>query len=276
MTQMDAAVRDAGDGQVDTSAPRDDTSGESSASERTADALDAAPVGSDADSNPTFGGDSEAGVLSDGASDVAVPDAQETRADAVADADAAAGADAEAGRCGTVYFTDTFGSGSSQWTLDPTWTVAPTCMAPPAPERGNPDPMVDHTTGALGGVLGAYACGNNPKGMTSPFRYATSVAVDVSGASSLHLTFYRWLNTDRSTYMVSTVDVYDGSAWVNVYTNSMPLVTDSEWMPEDYDVTPQRNAAFQVRFGYAVTSTSVYAMSCWNVDDVTLSSASCP
>jgi hypothetical protein len=31
-----------------------------------------------------------------------------------------------------------------------------------------------------------------------------------------------------------------------------------------------------VRFGYEVLGTKAYAMSCWNVDDITVSSAACP
>ena len=122
-------------------------------------------------------------------------------------------------------------------------------------------------------------CGNNPTGSTSPFRYATSPAVDVSGAATLKLGFYRWLNSDADGWMTSTVDVYDGTSWVNLYTNPSGagnITADSAWTKVEYDVTAQKNAAFRVRFGYAVTDSGVYEMSCWNVDDVTLSTASCP
>jgi hypothetical protein len=128
-----------------------------------------------------------------------------------------------------------------------------------------------------GGVIGAYVCGNNPRGQLSAPRYATSPPVEVSAAPTLKLTFYRWLNTDEPAYMASTVDVFDGATWRNVYTNPpSALVTDAAWTKVEYDVTAYRNAAFQVRFGYASTSTKVYAVSPWNVDDVTLSAGSCP
>jgi hypothetical protein len=122
-------------------------------------------------------------------------------------------------------------------------------------------------------------CGNNPTGSTSPFTYATSPSVDVSTAPALILTFYRWLNTDSAGWMTSTVDVFDGSSWVNLYSNptgSAGIVTDSAWMKVSYDVTAHKNAAFRVRFGYAIVDAGVYAMSCWNVDDVMLSSVACP
>lgn len=192
-------------------------------------------------------------------------------------ADTATVLEAEAGTCGTVYFSESFSDNSRGWTLDTSWSIEPTCPSPPAPQKGNPDPTVDHTTGASGGVAAAFACGNNPAKQTSAARYLTSPAMDVSAAPSVFLTFYRWLNSDAASYMTSTIDVYDGSAWVNVYTNptGSNLVTDSAWTKQQLDVTAHRSASFRVRFGYAALSTSVYAMSCWNVDDVTVSSAAC-
>jgi hypothetical protein len=205
-------------------------------------------------------------------------------ADADPDADADARADASADSspdspCGTIYLSESFASADAGWTLDSTWSIAPTCSSPPSPQKGNPDPTVDHTTGSAGGVAGVYVCGNNPSGTTAPSRYATSPAVDVSAAPAVKLGFYRWLNTDADGWMTSTVDVYDGTAWVNVYTNPSGagnIVADGAWTKFEYDVTVYKNAAFRVRFGYAVTDSGVYSMSCWNVDDVTVSSASCP
>jgi hypothetical protein len=186
-------------------------------------------------------------------------------------------APADAGPCGTVFFNDSFNDNAHSWTLDSSWSIAPTCSAPPAPAKGNPDPTVDHTTGAAGGVAGAYACGNNPTGSTAPAVYATSPTVNTSAAGTLFLTFYRWLNSDRSGYMTSTVDVYDGTRWVNLYSNpSTAIVSDSAWTRESYDVTMYKNASFRVRFGYAIVGASVYAMSCWNVDDVSISTVACP
>jgi hypothetical protein len=181
---------------------------------------------------------------------------------------------------GTVYFYEPFSDNAQGWTLDPSWSIAPECSSPPAPMMGFPDPTLDHTSSAGdGGVVGAYVCGNTLAGQTSPFRYATSPAIDVSAAPALKLTFYRWLNTDRPAWMLSTVDVFDGSVWQPVYTNangSSTLATDSAWGKFEYDVTAFKNSVFRVRFGYAVLRVDAYAMSSWNVDDVTVSSGSCP
>jgi hypothetical protein len=178
---------------------------------------------------------------------------------------------------GTVYFYEPFDGNAHGWSLDPTWSIAPECAAPPAPQKGNPDPTVDHTSpGGTSAVAGAYVCGNTPQRIAS-YRYATSPAVDISAAPAVKLTFYRWLNSDESTYMVSTADVFDGSSWVPLYANpSSGLVTDAAWTKQEYDVTQYKSIVFQVRFGYALVSASVYSMSGWNVDDVTLSATSCP
>lgn len=76
----------------------------------------------------------------------------DTGPDAVADAAGDAAAD---GGCGTVYLSESFDSPAPGWTLDTSWSIAATCASPPAPQKGNPDPTVDHTTGAAGGVVGA-------------------------------------------------------------------------------------------------------------------------
>jgi hypothetical protein len=228
---------------------------------------------------PSFDSDSGPDSESDA---VPAPDAvADSVSDSVSDADAGAPSDAAAGTgdagCGTVFLSENFDSSAPGWTFDATWAVALTCASPPAPQKGSPDPTVDHTTGGPGGVAGAYVCGNNPTGATRPFAYATSPAVDVSVAPSVILTFYRWLNSDRSGWMTSTVDVFDGSAWVNVYSNpSSGIVSDSVWTKVTYDVTAHKSAAFRVRFGYSVVDAGVYEMSCWNVDDVMLSSVACP
>jgi hypothetical protein len=214
--------------------------------------------------------------VSDTVSDSVSDGVSEAATDAPTDAPLDAPPDSS---CGVLYLQEPFADNSRGWTLDTSWSIAPTCASPPAPQKGNPDPTSDHTGAAGSGIGGAYVCGNNPTGAKATARYMTSPAIDVSSAPALKLAFWRWLNTDASEYMASTVDVFDGSTWVNVYTNPSGagnLVTDAAWTRQEYDVTAQKNAAFRVRFGYSIGSTSVYAMSVWNVDDVTLSTASCP
>jgi hypothetical protein len=225
------------------------------------------------DVETAFDGSADAG------SDVTSVSPGDAATDAPLSADAGAGTDASDAGCGpTVYFQDSFASNANGWTLDTDWAIAAECATPPAPQKGNPDPAADHTGTSGSGALAAFLCGNNPTGVTTPFLYATSPVLDVSGAVTLELAFWRWLNTDASGWMASTVDVYDGSAWVNVYTNPSGagnLVTDAAWTPQAIDVIAQKNAAFQVRFGYSIANAEVYAMSAWNVDDVSIAGTTC-
>jgi hypothetical protein len=263
---VDGAAREAGSTTTDTGDPEGGAGADAGADAGAgADARADAGAGAGADADAETGS-ADAGAVDTSVADASTPDAPDT----APTGDAA---------CGTVYFSDSFGSADGGWTLGTAWSIADTCADPPAPQKGNPDPTVDHTTGTTCGIAGVFVCGDNPAGATAAVSYATSPAVDVSAAPTLTLGFYRWLNSDANGWMASTVDVYDGTAWVNVYTNPSGagnIVSDGAWTKTTYDVTAYKNAAFRVRFGYAVTNSAVYAMSCWNIDDVTIAAGPCP
>jgi hypothetical protein len=88
------------------------------------------------------------------------------------------------------------------------------------------------------------------------------------------LSFWRWLNSDYDPYMTSQVEVFNGSSWTVIYTNccvdSNGYVADSAWTLQTYDVSAyaDNNSQFAVRFSYDVTSSAVYNISGWNVDDL--------
>jgi hypothetical protein len=86
------------------------------------------------------------------------------------------------------------------------------------------------------------------------------------------LDFQRWLNSYTSTYCSQTIDVNDGSAWHNVYTNpSSSAVTDASWQHMTYDISAyaDKKAAVQIRWGYRVI-VGVIPCSGWNLDDIAL------
>jgi hypothetical protein len=149
-------------------------------------------------------------------------------------------------------------------------------------EQGNPDPAVDHSATADNGVAGVQIGSNYTVNPIHGFYYLTSPIVNLSGAAgTVLLTYWRWLNCDWDPYTVHTVEVYNGSAWVTVWSNT-PLgtvfVTDNAWGRFQHDVTAQKNANFRVRFGFKTGKEGnffPFIMSGWNVDDVSLSSAVC-
>src|SRR6185503_11140213 len=106
------------------------------------------------------------------------------------------------------------------------------------------------------------------------FYYLTSPVINIQGVPSAFLNFGRWLNSDYTPYMQNTVEVFNGSSWVAVFTTAGPPgVNDIQWNCFSYDVTAYENANFQVRFGFMIGSTGVFTVSSWNVDNVSIDGA---
>lgn len=178
---------------------------------------------------------------------------------------------------GTLYFYEPFANNDAGWTLGTEWQIGP-ATAGPTPSRGWPDPAQDHTPTSDNGVAGVVI-GGNASTVRHPAYYLTSPPIDLSGASTVRLSFWRWLNSDSGGYISDTIDVWTGSLWQPLWTNPVGsglLITDSAWTWFEYDVSAYKNAAFQVRFGIAVLLNGAYSMSSWNLDDIVVSSQSCP
>lgn len=176
------------------------------------------------------------------------------------------------------YFQETFLSGpiAQFWTLEDEWEVGP------ATGTGEPgaDPAYDHTGPGTDNMLAGVVIGGNVSAtiMSQP-AYLTSAPVDTSmGPSPVYLEFYRWLNSGTTPAMTNTVEVWDGSKWIAIWSGptDAPLQED-EWSQQVFDVTAYRNPYFRVRFGYIVEGAGADAWSSWNIDDVRIASTpSCP
>ena len=135
---------------------------------------------------------------------------------------------------------------------------------------GNPDPVGGRTGNNVYGVnlTGDYDI--DPPGgpyylIAGPFNCLSY------GAVELH--FARWLNTDTSDYVGSTVEVSNnGDDWVLVWehSNGTPL-TDSSWQDLIYDIgdVADYHSSVTIRWGYEVLP-GAYPYSGWNIDDVQL------
>lgn len=178
-----------------------------------------------------------------------------------------------------VYFEETFAGGNANgWTLDGWWQIG-AAMVSVGQTTGNPDPGSDHTTPGVDTMLAGVIIGGNAPKVAHAMSYLTSPAINLSGAAgSVYLEYWRWLNSGVLPYMVNAVDVYDGSAWVNLWTTGAgPAVADSAWQRVSFDVTAHKSATFRVRFGFSIPQVSgMPTVSSWNVDDVKLSSIPCP
>jgi len=182
------------------------------------------------------------------------------------------------------YFNETFSPGASGWTTGPGWQIGPAKASRGQSDATPPfgvDPAEDHSPSDDNGIAGVFIGGNARLDENHSFRYLTSPAVDLSGVTGpVWLEFFRVLNSDYPPYMDASVEVYDGARWVTLYAVpfSGPPVKESAWTRAAYDVTPYKNAAFKVRFGYAVyNAEGAYFVGSWNIDDVRLvPGQSCP
>ncbi len=171
------------------------------------------------------------------------------------------------------YFVETFASGplAQWWTLTGEWDVAP------AAGTGNPgdDPANDHTEPGDDDMLAGVAIPGTPApAVMSQAAHLTSAPFDIStGPSPVYLEFYRWLNSDVSPRMTNTVEVWDGSLWIEIWSgpNTTPLA-ENAWSQQVFDVTAYRNPYFRVRFGYAIDDEAAASSSSWNIDDVRVAS----
>jgi hypothetical protein len=176
---------------------------------------------------------------------------------------------------GTIYFSEDFSDNSRGWALGPEWAIGPTLVGS---SGSNADPATDHSPSSDNGVAGVML-GAMYTTTLHPPEYITSPVINLTalGATGpVNLTFWRWLNSDYPPYVTETIDVFNGSTWVNLYTGASSVFNyATTWTRFTYDVTPYKNPAFQIRFGHAVGSAGVIAMGGWNIDDLTLSNGTC-
>jgi hypothetical protein len=171
------------------------------------------------------------------------------------------------------YFTETFASNSAGWTLDTDWQIG-SAMASVGGVF-NQDPAMDHTPTADNGVAGVLI-GGITNGALHPFYYLTSPAIDVSAApGQVYLEFWRWLNSDYTPFMQNSIDVWNGSAWVNVWLTDIDATEDAAWTKQTFELTAYKNAALKVRFGYLIGSGGAFQVGSWNVDDLVIANQSC-
>ncbi len=191
----------------------------------------------------------------------------------------------------TTYFQEDFSDNSAGWTLGTTWQIGP------AVGWNSEDPALDHTATADNGIAGVIIGGDAPTTLHD-FYWIESPAFNTAVApGSVFLSFWRQLNSDYTPYMQNKVQVWNGSAWVDLpfgTTGGCCGVYESTWQnhgvpggapaqptssaqyPTQFDLTPYKNANMRIRFGYNITSGGVFSVGSWNLDDIIVASAICP
>ena len=172
------------------------------------------------------------------------------------------------GCCVAPLFADDF-SGDKGWDYGPEWERGPAQVSS-GQVSGNPDPGSDHT-GSNDNHLAGVKIGGNAAKTIHDFYWLTSPQIDVSGADNLTVTYWRWLNSDYLPYMQNKVEVWNGDNWNQIWaTGSSPGIKDATWAFASHNVAQFANAEFRVRFGFNIGSGGVFAISGWNLDDVTI------
>jgi hypothetical protein len=172
-----------------------------------------------------------------------------------------------------IYLYEEFASNSKGWTLGKEWEVGPAKES----KGFYKDPSLDHTVANQNnGIAGVVIGGDYVTPQTHDFYFLTSPAVDTSSANTLYFEYWRWLNSDYTPYVQNKVEVFDGNQWVTLWASgSFPGVEDKAWQKISFDITKYKNSKLQVRFGFNIGSSGVYAAGGWNVDDVLISAAQC-
>jgi len=172
-------------------------------------------------------------------------------------------------------FTESFTTKDTGWTLDPQWAIGPTAVSVGC--SGGQDPALDHSSTDDNGVAGVVLGGCIPDKVIHDYYCLTSPPIDTTlAAADVHLSFWRWLNSDYTPYMKNKIEVWNGNAWTIVFeTAGSPAIHDVAWKFLSHDVTAYKNPAFQARWCFNLGSTAVFLVGGWNIDDVTVGPAAC-
>jgi hypothetical protein len=170
------------------------------------------------------------------------------------------------------YFAERFRDNSAGWTLGPEWAIGNATAGGGGPACGDAgDPGIDGDGTPAGGIAGAVIGGNVSPAL-HPYYWLTSPPIDTTGSSHLSLRYDRWLNSEWAPLMRAAVQVWNGSAWNDIFVTG-GCTSESAWSTMVHDVSAFSNPALRVRFGYELdNSTFLYPhpMSGWNVDNVSI------
>ncbi len=96
----------------------------------------------------------------------------------------------------------------------------------------------------------------------------TSPPIDASGAGSVELRLFRWLNTEASDESYMEIS-NDGFTWTRLFEDTAGM-TETVWQDLSYDVSAiaDTQSAFRIRFG--LNSDAIAVQGGWNIDDLRL------
>ncbi len=138
-------------------------------------------------------------------------------------------------------------------------------------DYGNPDP----TSGFTGdNVYGVNLSGDYDNNLSTDQLKLTTPSMDLSQATSVVLSFRRWLGVETPSYDHARLQVsVDGGSFATVWENSETMDGGS-WELVSYDLTAQAAGSADVRIRWTIgSSDSSWQYAGWNVDDVVIEGA---
>jgi hypothetical protein len=156
---------------------------------------------------------------------------------------------------------------SADMDVDPGWTLEPDWQHGTPTASGGPDSGYTGTR-----VLGYNLSGDYARNIGGA-RWATTPAIDASAFEGVQLSFYRWLNIERSPNDWAYVQVSNnGTTWTTIWENPTVDLRDSSWTLQAFDISAVADgqSTVFVRWGLGPTNQS-RQFGGWNIDDVVLS-----
>ena len=150
--------------------------------------------------------------------------------------------------------------GAGEWArTSPSGGTAPYGLPDPASAYGGSNVIGNDLVGAGG----EYS--NNIVAST-----ATSPAIDCSAATTVQLSFRRWLNVETSSWDKATIYVSnDGGTWIQVWQNAGEI-TDSSWSLQTYDITAVAAGQSTVYVRFQLDTDTSWQYTGWNIDDLSV------
>jgi hypothetical protein len=169
-----------------------------------------------------------------------------------------------------LIYTQDFAKEGDGWLAEHPWQIGPaqpSMCAGVGPE----DPQDDHSDavdGRLAGLLiGACLAANS-----APNACLTSPPIPLLSQAAVHLRFWA---TEPSAPLLTTVEHYDGRAWLPLTPQLQDAEPEQIWRLHELLLPPQRAASVQLRFCVATKEPLLQPLAGWSLDDITLTQGAC-
>ncbi len=131
-------------------------------------------------------------------------------------------------------------------------------------DHGNSDP----SSGATGSNVFGYNLDGDYAGDLAE-THLTTLPLDCSSLSAVHLKFQRFLNVEQSTYDHAYVKIStDGTNFTTIWEN-LGEISDSSWIEQDFDISGIADGAQTLYVRWTMgTTDGLWEYSGWNIDDV--------